>query len=555
MTLPVSSLLSSDPVSSSESLRYSSDLETPEEVPPFSTALARHLDGVPTPKAAENKKAKEDAPSSPAHLKAQGTETTEETAPQEKNEKPNEEKSKEPKAATDPAVPAPPTGATRPEWMLAQLLGGTQPVPVPLAPGSAGTGGTALLIEGKLGGKSAEAPQEIPAALSQKPTSPLPETVKPETKRSMDSRPLPPPVSERPGIDLSSKNPQVGQEIETSVSSAAAFSRKLENVLSAERVGERPPQVRITPEAKTPASGLTPAPSLRVAQTEVMETGVKETAGSLFSGVLETDGIGGSLPISDRRAQSLDLPPSSREARNALSSLASPLNVTGVLQAESSSGAGHNEENESSQTPKKQSLKAFHKEEETPIFTPEAEARLAVREAAPTEAAASAQSAEAAQKIETRTQVITQTLKHTERMAAIRGSGEIDIHLMPEHLGKLHIRIIKDGENVIARISAESQQVQQLLESGQSQLKNALKERGLNLQTLEFSSFGTPAGGGGQFSQAFTGSNQSPPNEARAYRYGTPLNRGYNGDEQETKIASLVSTAERNRLGRLDFRA
>lgn len=153
-----------------------------------------------------------------------------------------------------------------------------------------------------------------------------------------------------------------------------------------------------------------------------------------------------------------------------------------------------------------------------------------------------------------RANVIAQMQKHTERMVAIRGSGEVDIRLTPEHLGALHIRIVKDGESVIARISAENERVKQVLESGQQDLREALKERGLNVKTLEFttetSAFGNKAGE--QFSNAFT---QSDPNAQRHFSRQTSLGRDYTGEKEVTPISVSAPKPERNRNGRLDFRA
>ena len=153
-----------------------------------------------------------------------------------------------------------------------------------------------------------------------------------------------------------------------------------------------------------------------------------------------------------------------------------------------------------------------------------------------------------------RANVIAQVQKHTERMAAIRGSGEVDIRLTPEHLGALHIRIVKDGESVIARISAENERVKQVLESGQQDLRDALKERGLNVKTLEFRTEISTSGNkaGEPFSNAFT---QSDPNAQRHFSRQTSFGREYAGEKEVTPILASAPKPELNRNGRLDFRA
>ncbi len=64
------------------------------------------------------------------------------------------------------------------------------------------------------------------------------------------------------------------------------------------------------------------------------------------------------------------------------------------------------------------------------------------------------------------------------------GVHEVRIHLRPESLGEVRLRIQMDGDVVMARIHVESQQVKQIVESNLQSLRDALSEQ--NLQAGAF---------------------------------------------------------------------
>lgn len=78
-----------------------------------------------------------------------------------------------------------------------------------------------------------------------------------------------------------------------------------------------------------------------------------------------------------------------------------------------------------------------------------------------------------------------------ERVNSVIRSGngihEIRIHLRPESLGEVHLRIQMDGDTVMAKINVESHQVKQIVESNLQSLRNALAEQNLQAGSLDVS--------------------------------------------------------------------
>jgi flagellar hook-length control protein FliK len=67
------------------------------------------------------------------------------------------------------------------------------------------------------------------------------------------------------------------------------------------------------------------------------------------------------------------------------------------------------------------------------------------------------------------------------------GQQEIRIHLRPESLGEVHLKIQMEGDIVMAKIHVESQQVKQIVESHLQSLRNALQEHNLQTGSLDVS--------------------------------------------------------------------
>jgi hypothetical protein len=79
---------------------------------------------------------------------------------------------------------------------------------------------------------------------------------------------------------------------------------------------------------------------------------------------------------------------------------------------------------------------------------------------------------------------LTRSVVQTARFQARQGGGEAHIKLNPEHLGELSVLVKIDGSVVSATLRAESPLVRSWIESHQQELRAALKEQGLVLDSL-----------------------------------------------------------------------
>jgi flagellar hook-length control protein FliK len=82
---------------------------------------------------------------------------------------------------------------------------------------------------------------------------------------------------------------------------------------------------------------------------------------------------------------------------------------------------------------------------------------------------------------------VMQQLTQKIPQAVRAGMHEIRIHLKPEALGDVKVRIQVEGDKVTARIQVESQQVKAIVESNMPQLRNALEQHNLQAGTLDVS--------------------------------------------------------------------
>lgn len=65
--------------------------------------------------------------------------------------------------------------------------------------------------------------------------------------------------------------------------------------------------------------------------------------------------------------------------------------------------------------------------------------------------------------------------------------SEIKIKLKPDSLGKLTIRLVMENGEITARFIAENQRVKETIESNFTELKDALNQKGINIQNLSVS--------------------------------------------------------------------
>ncbi len=69
---------------------------------------------------------------------------------------------------------------------------------------------------------------------------------------------------------------------------------------------------------------------------------------------------------------------------------------------------------------------------------------------------------------------------------AIRsGFQEVRLHLHPQSLGEVHLKLRVEGDIVVAKLAVESLQVKQIIEANSQSLRDALAEHGLTMQDLD----------------------------------------------------------------------
>lgn len=81
-----------------------------------------------------------------------------------------------------------------------------------------------------------------------------------------------------------------------------------------------------------------------------------------------------------------------------------------------------------------------------------------------------------------RDQVITQV-----KLIAGENAQELEMHLKPESLGRLSLKIIHERGEILAKFTAENEQVKAILESNIQLLKDALEKSGFSVQNLSVS--------------------------------------------------------------------
>ncbi len=67
------------------------------------------------------------------------------------------------------------------------------------------------------------------------------------------------------------------------------------------------------------------------------------------------------------------------------------------------------------------------------------------------------------------------------------GRHEMELSLKPESLGKINLKLVEEKGQILARFTAESEQVRAILESNMQLLKDALEKNGLQVQQLSVS--------------------------------------------------------------------
>src|SRR5690606_39022462 len=84
-------------------------------------------------------------------------------------------------------------------------------------------------------------------------------------------------------------------------------------------------------------------------------------------------------------------------------------------------------------------------------------------------------------------QTVTSQVTMKIRLMAGEDKQELEMQLKPDSLGRLNLKIIHERGQVLARITAENEQVRSILENNMQLLKDALERNGYSVQSLEVS--------------------------------------------------------------------
>ncbi len=84
-------------------------------------------------------------------------------------------------------------------------------------------------------------------------------------------------------------------------------------------------------------------------------------------------------------------------------------------------------------------------------------------------------------------QTVTNQVMMKVKLMAGENKQEMEMHLKPESLGKLSLKIIHERGEILAKITAENEQVKGIIESNMQLLKDALEKSGLTVQSLSVS--------------------------------------------------------------------
>jgi len=84
------------------------------------------------------------------------------------------------------------------------------------------------------------------------------------------------------------------------------------------------------------------------------------------------------------------------------------------------------------------------------------------------------------------TKDISRLVKSLEQ-SALKGESKITVHLYPEHLGKLEIKLAEIAGKMTAKFTTESEASHRIMLSQADSLRNQLAERGITVDNMEFS--------------------------------------------------------------------
>lgn len=153
-----------------------------------------------------------------------------------------------------------------------------------------------------------------------------------------------------------------------------------------------------------------------------------------------------------------------------------------------------------------------------------------------------------------RANVIAQVTQHLESMRLTEGSGELRVHLAPEHLGNVQITVTSHADGLVARIAVESAQVQQVMDGAKEHLRSTLEARGLHVDSVEVSVLPTMTGNSNMASNGqHNGYANSDYAEGRTNYGRTSTVRAQPIDTSPT--AQTAKSPARSATSRLDYLA
>lgn len=100
---------------------------------------------------------------------------------------------------------------------------------------------------------------------------------------------------------------------------------------------------------------------------------------------------------------------------------------------------------------------------------------------------------------------LPQFVRRAELVAQAKGPTEMRVQLVPEHLGRVSIRVTVAEGGVTAKLLVETPEVKTLVEQRMPELEQALREQGLRLDGLSVGCEDPGAGNGGFFRQEIPG--------------------------------------------------
>lgn len=80
-------------------------------------------------------------------------------------------------------------------------------------------------------------------------------------------------------------------------------------------------------------------------------------------------------------------------------------------------------------------------------------------------------------------EVINQVIEHAKVIVG-QDKSEMIIHLKPDHLGKLELKVVTEQGIVAAKFIAESQQVKEVIETNMQLLKDSLQKQGISINAI-----------------------------------------------------------------------